>query len=137
MYSSEQPRIDCRQLEKGYQFPVASYTLDPSNVSAYLRAVGETDSIYEGSGLVPPTAVAAYTMAVQSDSVSFPEGSIHVSQELEFLAPVAVGDTITCRTQVSRKQDRGKLHLLTIDLEVHNQHQTLVLVGKTSFILPD
>jgi acyl dehydratase len=137
MYSSEQPKIDCRQLEKGYEFPVASYTLVPSIVSAYLRAVEETDSIYEDGGLVPPTAVAAYTMAVQSESVSFPEGSIHVSQELEFIAPVAVGDTISCRTQVSRKQDRGKLHLLTIDLEVRNQDQILVLVGKTSFVLPD
>ena len=134
---SKQEKIEYHQIEAGYEFRPASYRLDSSMVSTYLKAVGETGSLYQTANLVPPMAVAAYAMTALSDSISLPPGTIHVSQELEFIDIVSVGDTITCKAEVVRKQNRSRLHLMTVGLSVFNQNQKKVLAGKTSFVLPE
>lgn len=130
-------KLEYNQLEVGYEFPASSYQLARSMVATYLEAVEETSNLYQDAELVPPMAIAAYAMAALSESICLPPGTIHVSQELEFTGTVSVKDTITSYARVSRKQSRGKFHLLTIDLNVLNQRQKAVLAGKTSFILPE
>ena len=106
-------------------------------VSTYLKAVEETSSLYQDTGLVPPMAVAAGALTALSDGICLPPGTIHVSQEFEFTDTVSINDTLVSYARVSRKQSRRKLHFLTIDLSVFNQRQKAVLKGKTSFILPE
>jgi len=132
----KEQKVEYSQLEAGYEFPPSSYKLDSSMVAMYLKAVEDTSSLYQDTELVPPMAVAAYAMAALSESISLPSGTIHVSQELEFIDTVSIKDTITSYAKVSRKQSRGKFYLLTVDLNVFNQRQKAVLAGKTSFILP-
>ena len=112
----QQQKSGYHQIEAGYEFPSSSYKLDHSMVSTYRKAVEETSSLYQDTGLVPPMAVAAYAMAALSEGIRLPPGAIHVSQALEFLDTVSVGDTITCMAKVSGKRDRGRLHLMTIAL---------------------
>ena len=138
----QQPRLQYKQLEVGYEFPPTSYDLTPEAVARYLDAVEEQGSLYYQrheadvlTGLVPPTALVAYSIAALSKYLLLPPGSIHVTQEIESLKPVSVGAKITCRATVSRRQDRGNLRLLTIDLGVFNQNEELVLSGKTGFIV--
>lgn len=134
---SKPQKIEYQQIEVGHDFLPVSYQLDASMAASYLKAVGETSSLYQSAKLIPPMAVAAQAMAALSDSISLPPGTIHVSQELEFIDTVNVGDTITCHAKVLRKQDRGRLHLMTVDLNIFNQNQKKVLSGKTSFVLPE
>lgn len=129
-------KAEYSQLERGLKLPPSSYKLDRLIVSKYIKAVEETSSLYQNTKMVPPMAVAAYAMAALSGSILLPPGTIHVSQELEFIDTVSTNDTLTSYAMVSRKHDRGKLHLLTIDFYVLNQKQKAVLNGKTSFILP-
>ena len=136
MYMPKEQKVEYSQLEAGYEFPPSSYKLDSSMVAMYLKAVEDTSSLYQDTELVPPMAVAAYAMAALSESISLPSGTIHVSQELEFIDTVSIKDTITSYAKVSRKQSRSKFHLLTVELNVFNQRQKAVLAGKTSFILP-
>jgi hypothetical protein len=137
MPSRAMPRVEYHQLEVGYEFPPSRYQVTPQTVAAYLEAVDEPGALYRDSDLVPPLAVGVLAMAALSDSLSFPQGAIHVSQEFEFLATVSTKDTLTSHARVSRKQDRGKLRLLTIDLSVLTEEGREVLTGKTSFILPE
>ena len=65
-----------------------------------------------------------------------PPGTIHVSQEFEFTGAVSTQDSLTGRATVSRVQERGKLHLINVELNVSNQKNEPVLSGKTGFILP-
>lgn len=134
---TKQPKLDYRQMEVGHEFPPTSYKLGVSMVSTYLKAVDETTQLYRDIELVPPMAIAAYAMAALSQGISLPQGTIHVSQELEFMGTVSIRDTITCHAEVSRKQNRGRLHLMTIDLDVFNQNQKKVLAGKVGFALPE
>jgi acyl dehydratase len=133
----ENNKTEFNQLFVGFEFPPQSYTFDTSMVSLYLQAIKETNNLHIQQGLVPPMAVTAYAMASLSQAITLPPGTIHVSQELNFLEVVKIGDTITCSSKVSRKQDRGGLHIMNTDIVVTNQNKITVLTGKVGFILPD
>jgi len=135
-FMSEKRKIEYSQLVTGHGFAPSSYKLDSSVIATYLRAVGDTSSPYQDTGLVPPMAIAAYAMAALSDAICLPPGTIHVSQEFDFLRTASKDDTFTSNATVSKNQSRGKFHLLIVDINVINQHQEAVLAGKTSFILP-
>ena len=81
-------------------------------------------------------AVAANAIKALSEDISLPEGAVHVSEELEFCEVAHAGDTIMCHSWVSKRQVRGKLHIMTVDFKMVNQEQKTVSTGKTSFILP-
>jgi acyl dehydratase len=130
-------KSEYQQLFVGFEFPSRSYTLDATTVSAYLEATRETNAMYLDESLVPPMAVTAFAMAALASVATISPGTVHVSQELDFLKLVKVGDTITCYSKVSRKQDRGGLHLMNTDITVLNQNQEQVLTGRVGFILPD
>ena len=132
---TNQSKTEYHQMHVGFEFPPSSSKLDSAMVDTYLKAVEETSPLYCDTELVPPTALAACAMSALSGSISFPPGTIHISQELEFLGTVCREDTITCQAKVSRKQDRGKLHLMTIDLNVFKDQQK-VMTSKVGFVLP-
>ncbi len=134
---AKEVKVDYSQLEVGYEFSLSHYKLDSSSVSTYLKAVEDTSSLYRDTELVPPMAVAAYAMAAFIRGICLPPGTIHVSQEFEFIDTVSVGDTLISCARVSRKQSRGKFRLLAIELSVSNQRQKTVLAGKTSLMLPE
>src|SRR5512136_2500430 len=102
----ESTKVEYHQLFVGFEFPPQSYTLDASVVSAYLDATKEANEIFRNERLVPPMAATALAMASLGAAISMPPGTIHISQELEFLKLVKVGDIITCFAKISRKQVR-------------------------------
>ena len=122
------------QLETGYEFPPASYTLEPHLIESYLKATQEIDPVFEENKLVPPTAVAAYALAALAKSMEVPPGTIHTSQGIEFAGPAYVNDTITSQAIVSNKRSRKNMEIITIDIDVTNQTGATVLTGKTTFL---
>lgn len=122
------------QLAEGYEFPSVSYELSESAISKYLEAIDE-----QGGGLlpgfVPPMFIAARSLGVLSELISLLAGSIHASQEFEFLELVLVGTTISCHGRVVQKLQRGRLRLLIIGLSTFNQDKEQVLAGKTTLVL--
>jgi acyl dehydratase len=133
---AEESKIEYSQLTAGMEFPAQSYLLDSASVQLYLEATQETDRLFREQSLVPPMAVTALAMSALAHSFSVPSGTIHVSQELEFLKIVRVDDTIPCRSKISRKVERGGLRLMNTDITVTNQNQEIVLTGKVGFVLP-
>jgi len=134
---TEQSAINFQDLTVGFEFIPKSYTLDQKMVADYLEATADSTGVMKNEPLVPPMAVTAFAMAALNNSLTVPSGTIHVSQELDFLNLVKIGDTITCRSVVSRKQDRAGMHIMNIDMTVTNQNQETVLTGKVGFILPE
>ncbi len=132
----ENRKIDIREVAAGYEFPPVSYQIDSAGVADYLGAVDEDDARYRDTGLVPPMAVAALALAALSEGMTMPPGAIHVSQEVEFLDTVSTADTVTSRATVARSQNRGKFHMVTVDLSAVNQGKKAVMAARTSFILP-
>lgn len=112
------------------------FRLDPTMVAIYRRATGEDNPLYQNTNLVPPMAAMALAMAALSQSISLPEGAIHVSQELDFLHSVNTNDTLTSMAKVTKRLKSSKFHLLTIEMQLHNQDGIEVLSGQIEFILP-
>ena len=128
--------IEHEQLAVGHEFPPASYDLDTSLVSRYLEAAGSKQRDPSISGFVPPMAIAAYAMTAMAHSFLPPAGTIHASQELEFFKAVPIGTTISCHSRIARKIDRGKLHLIVIELDALDSDGESVLSGKATLVLP-
>jgi len=115
----------------GYEFPPTSYELSRSLVSQYLEATDSSDGDF-----VPPLAAAARAMAAMSELVTVPSGSIHASQEFEFFKLLPAGATVTCQTRVLRKLDRGKMHMLVLEMIIFDEKKEKVQSGKATVILP-
>jgi len=88
------------------------------------------------SGTVPPLAIAAFAMTALAKSFSVPPGSIHASQELEFLKKVPVGATVSCGGRIAQKVERGRLSLVVLEIDAVNQDQEKVLAGKATIAIP-
>lgn len=125
--------ISYEELTAGYKFPPATYELNASFVSKYVRAVDST-----GDGFVPPLAVTACAVAAMTKSVPLPPGTvaIHASQELEFLKLVPIGATIECRIEVAQKIARGKMSMLVLGLEILDKDKEKVQWGRATIALP-
>ena len=61
-------------------------------------------------------------------------GTIYLGQNLSFRRPVLLGDTLTVKLTVSGKQDEKKW--VTIDTEVFNQDEKLVVKGEATVMAP-
>jgi acyl dehydratase len=125
--------ISYEELTPGYKFPPATYELNASFVSKYLRAVdGSAD------GFVPPLAVTACAIAAMTKSIPLPSGTIaiHAAQELEFLKLVPIGATIECHIGVAQKIARGKMSMLVLELEIVDKNKEKVQSGRATIALP-
>ncbi len=123
--------VSYEEAVPGYEFPPTSYELSRALVSQYLKA---TDS--SGGDFVPPLAVAARAMAAMSELVILPSGSIHASQEFEFFKLLPVGASVSCQARVLRKLDRGKMHMLVLEMTIFDEKEEKVQSGKATIILP-
>ena len=125
--------VSYEELTPGYKFPPATYELNSSFVSKYLKAVDGT-----GVGFVPPLAITACAIATMTKSVPLPPGTmaIHASQDLEFFKLVPIGTTIECHIGVAQKIARGKMSMLILELEVLDKGKEKVQSGKATIALP-
>ena len=124
------------ELPIGFEFPKASYELTESVISKYLEAV-EEDLDFLTSGVIPSLALGAFAMTAMSDKFTVPPGSIHASQEFEFLKPVSIGTSITCTGKIAHKLERGRLNLITLEITVLNQGGGEVVTGKATIAAPN
>ena len=129
------PPTSFEQLVVGHEFPPIGYQLTESVISKYVEAVGG-QQVFLKSGLVPPLAMAAYALVALAQSFSVPPGSIHASQELEFLKVVPIGTTISCAGKVAQKVERGRLNLVVLEINAMNQDKEKVLTGKATIAIP-
>lgn len=61
-------------------------------------------------------------------------GTIYVNQDLHFIRPVRIGDTLTVTVTVTTKEDAKKR--LTLDCDVINQHGEKVVTGVATVLAP-
>lgn len=127
-------------LEKGYRFPAVSFVLDDVAVARYLEAV-EDEALprlaqAQGKAWVPPMAVAALALRSLMEEMALPAGSIHGSQELQFVRPVEVGERITCRAWLSHRSERGGWWALAVEIEGADESGQPALAGRSTVMVP-
>jgi hypothetical protein len=130
MDPDESPDTSTGELTEGYEYPVIKFMLDDGDVSDYLSAVGDADSITVRMGLVPPLAAAARALAALSKGSVSPPGAVHSSQELEFVRPISLGEPLELTARVEKKLDRQDLHMLTTGFQIVDRSRDIVMTGK-------
>lgn len=128
--------VDYANIEPGYVISSAGYTFSAKDVEAYLAATGDDGSLTHDAYTIPPMAVAALSMGAISEDISFPDGAVHVSQQMEFRGTVKVGESVVCTSTVLTQRRRGSFNMLTLGIEVKNDIEAVVYYGKTTVLLP-
>ena len=131
-----QQKIDYNNLTTGYEFEPSGFSIDSLSMQKYLDAVDGDKSIYKKDNIVPPMSIAALAMTAMAERLSMPPGAVHVSQDIQFLGMVRIDEELTSFARVNRIVNRGKIHMLSIGINVINEKNISVLAAETSFILP-
>lgn len=124
------------KLPVGFEFPPTILKLSNSVISKYLEAIDDSTDFLE-SGFVPPLILAACANTALTKSFIAPPGTIHVSQDFEFLKTVAIGDAVNCRGAIAQKLERGRLNLIVLEINILNQNGDKVLSGKATITVPN
>ena len=123
-----------KDLEIGYKFSPVSYELTPSSISKFEEAVGTCSP---DANLVPPLATLIYAMKAVFQCIEIPPGSIHASQEAEFLKPVAIGSRLNYHAQIAQKTSRSKMNIIAVKINAFDQDKEMVLSAVTTLITPN
>ncbi len=134
----------------GRRFPPASGKVEQAAISAFARAIGETNPIYfettaaRAAGFraipAPPTFIfcikyqAATPVAVlEALGINGQAGDLlHAEQNFEYFKPVCAGDTLTFSEHVADIYEKKGGALLFIVLETSVTNQSGELVAKIS-----
>ncbi len=122
-------------LEKGHEFPPASFDLSAEWVEAYVASVEDEAIGALDGGFVPPMAVAALAMRALLEHASLPPGTLHAGQELAFTAPVRRGETLTVAARIASRGQRAGWVLMGVELRVARDGGT-VMTGRATLSFP-
>ena len=113
-------------------------TVTESDVTTFADLVGDhnpihTDDEYArqsrfGRRVAHGVFTGGLISAVLGNKLPGP-GSIYLSQQLEFLAPVFIGDTITAVVEVTSW--RPEKRIITFKTDAYNQEKTQVVTGQS------
>ena len=116
--------------------------VDADGVAEFVDAVGDHNPIHSdpdyaaGTPFKEPIAPGVFTAGLISAAIGTKlpgPGAVYLSQSLEFLKPVKLGDTITARvTVVEVLRERNRIRLETVCL---NQRDEAVLRGE-AWVMP-
>lgn len=86
-----------------------------------------------GERVVPSMLVASMVSKILGTQLPG-NGAVHLSQSMEFLEPVFIGDTVTCHLEATCVD--GKHHRVCFDIACVNQKGKLVARGETEAMPP-
>lgn len=105
-------------LQAGHEFELVSFSLDTQRVRDYLNATGDEIGLYEARGVAPPLAIAAFALGALLEAVTLPEGTLHISENLSFSAPVPLGGAVECRARLAQRSVRAGMVVSVLETEI-------------------
>jgi 3-hydroxybutyryl-CoA dehydratase len=117
-------------------------TVTESDVTTFAGLVGDFNPVHMddeyarksrfGRRVAHGTFTGGLISAVLGNKLPGP-GSIYLSQQIEFLAPVYIGDTITAIVEVTSW--RPEKRIITFKTDAYNQEEEQVVTGKSVLLV--
>ncbi len=107
------------------------YNVEAEKVKEYVNAIGEDWGFYLEHGIIPPTMAAIYTLAANRTEGPLPPGSIHASQEFEFLLPARIGNSLVTTATVVEKYLHKDKKYAVLEAVTVNELKEVVVRAKT------
>lgn len=119
---------DCRELKK---------TITEADIRKFVDLTGDDNPLHVDRAFATDTAFkdivvhgmlgASFISTVIGTQLPGP-GALWISQAMDFLLPVRLGDELTVRCTILKKHERDRL--LDLETRIVNQHQQTVLQGQ-------
>ncbi len=110
--------VTLTELSGGHEFEAISLVLDAARSRAYRGATGDTLTVYQTQGAVPPLAVAAFALGVLLESVGLPPGALHANEYVRAHQAVPEGATVECRARVAQRSLRAGRVFIVLESEI-------------------
>lgn len=101
-------------------------------VAEYLQAVGDELPIYRQTGLAPPLYATAAALGLLLKTLNLPPGAVHSLQEIDTLAPLALGRDLRAAASLERPRERAGLRFITANCALETAPDTPAIVGKST-----
>ncbi len=119
-----------------------SKTISEADIFAFCGITGDFNPVHVDEVFAKETrwegriahGMLVAAMVTQTLSAILGDGSVHVSQEVCFKAPVGIGDTITVVSEVLEKIEEKRR--VIVSSVWTNQDGTTVITGKGELLLP-
>ncbi len=122
---NELPELLYEDLQMGRAFPVLEYTVTEELVNKFVSATGDDCPLYTDvdlcrkqgfSGALAPTGLAGiFGRLSYLQNHRMPPGGILAKQEMEFLHPCYVGETLRVQARVTERYTRKERNYVTIE----------------------
>ena len=106
-------------------------------VEDYLRAVGDELPIYRQTGLAPSLYGTAAALGLLLKTLNLPPGAIHSLQEVDTLAPIALGQELRAFSTLERPRQRAGLRFITATCALETSDDTPAIIGKSTVMVAD
>lgn len=87
--------------------------------------------------IYPASAIVAKVLALAIQVYDLPSGTVHLSQQIETKAALAVGEQIEVWGKTSRSLVRGEWQYQSIEFIVINVNGKEMITGKTTVMVPN
>ena len=128
---------DLAHLPAGHEFTPVNRRIQPLDVQLYVRAVQESNAMFQQGDLVPPAALGAYALGMILEQVDLPAGTVHAAQEMSFFGSVSNEETLTFRARVAQNSVRGGWRFLAIDFSGTDSMDKQVVEGRSTVLVPE
>lgn len=132
----------------GHSYPPYRFEVGREHVRAYAAVTGVGDDRYhddapdvDAGGLaVPPAYVAciagarAWTRVMDDPELAAHDRVMHGGQELDFSAPVRVGDTLVCTPRIVDLRSLRGMELLTVEVACTRTDGTPVVTSSSRLV---
>ena len=124
-------------LPKGHRFSDTSFQLTEEDVSRYLDATEDANTLYLERHLAPPLAVAARALGALLETVELSAGTLHTGQEVRVQRGVPIDAMLTLTGRIAQRSERAGLIISIIEFEVTEAgSDSPALVGRTTVMGP-
>lgn len=119
-----------------------SKTITEADIFAFCGITGDFNPIHVDEAFAGQTrwqgriahGMLVASMVTSTLSALLGDGAVHVSQEVSFMAPVRIGDSVTVTSEITEKlEDKRRAIISTVWT---NQDGTTVITGTAELLLP-
>jgi hypothetical protein len=119
---------DIFTLPRGHEFDPATLTISREQIAAYLRATGDTNDYGDDA---PPLAAVALALQALQGQFALRDGTLHSGQEVEHMAAVPAGASLTLRGRVTQRTERQGVIMCVVEYELADGDRPLLRATST------
>jgi hypothetical protein len=128
--------MDLNALQPGHVLVDEPLAVPADVCAAYRDAVEDCVELHVRERIVPSMAAAALALSAILRAIELPAGTVHTSQEVEFVSAIAEGAGLHTKATVMQNSVRRGTRFLALDFVVSDS-EAVAVRGRTSLAVAE